>query len=432
MLIDRSPDLEELCIDGFSPLHSTGTLPLIHARWPKLRKLTLGDGVVDLSMFNPIGQDKHPFIAFLDAHPKLESLRTSRHALPPAQLATLDPTALPVLKEFSGTLEQLQTLATHHTSLTSVVFHEPMLMRDVTPLAVSATLQEITSLTTLRISFVLYSMYESGSLLRSLVGCCPNLVRLELVCGHKPSFPIESLAKEIRHLTRLRTLDLSIVKFPGDASLATNAVLLARTNPRLSAFTITYIPSNTRVPTLSSGSPGGVAHSYLRSGTFTMVPDEHGLPVCLLAVERSMSFWGSYWPLGAILELACGPYRGTLRRYRIDLRPGPASGRRRCQSNANQNKGQGPSAKASDLGWGWRWRMKEGRVCAGVREFVAEFMELVRERSAAGEELRMVLFLVVLVVLAVWAFLFVESGRALGGRGGRVDGQMSTLPVLLS
>ena len=189
MLLDRCPNLEELSINGFS-VHPTNIGRLLQGRWPRLRTLVLGD-VVDINI-SQAPDTKAPFVKFLETHHNLEVLTASRHALSPAQLTTMEPTALPLLQRFTGTLEQLQSIAPNHLTLTHVGFSEPMLMRDVTPLAVSLVLQGLVHLESLSIGFVLGSMYESGNLVRSLVGACPKLRRLELVCGHKPSFPLVS------------------------------------------------------------------------------------------------------------------------------------------------------------------------------------------------------------------------------------------------
>jgi hypothetical protein len=202
MLISRCPDLEELSIEG--SIHSIDASRLIQGRWPNLRKITLGDVIIDFNL-NPVNPDpmleleKLPSIEFLEAHPKLQSLRTSQHALAPAHLSSLSPSSFPELIEFSGTLEQLQTLAPSHQhthridmsrQLKSVGFHEPMVMREVTHLAVCNVLQGLENLTMLSISFVLHSIYENGSLLRGLVGSCPRLERLDLGCGRVPSFTL--------------------------------------------------------------------------------------------------------------------------------------------------------------------------------------------------------------------------------------------------
>ncbi|KIM83187.1 hypothetical protein PILCRDRAFT_819402 [Piloderma croceum F 1598] len=388
MLISRCPDLEELSIEGFS-IHSIDARRLVQGRWPNLRKMTLGDVIVDLNL-NPVNPDptleleKLPSIEFLEAHPRLQSLRTSQHVLAPAHLSSLSASSFPDLIEFSGTLEQLQTLAPSHPhshridtsrQLKSVGFHQPMVMREVTHLAVCNVLQGLENLTTLSISFVLHSIYESGSLLRSLVGSCPRLERLDLGCGHMPSFTLDSFSKAIQHLRRLHTLSIALVKFPSEDSLSTNAGLIARANPRLRHFTITFIPRKASIflplPRPLTSHP----FAYLESGTYTLMTDEHGLPVCLSAVERigQASSWGWHFGFDYGLSAILGGYLGggepCVKRYRIYLRPGVRS--------------------------------------TGLMSWVG----LVTEQSRAGEELRLLVLMMVLLCLTAWGFLIVGMGR---------------------
>lgn len=198
MLIKRCPNLEELSINGISSL-PTDARTLVNGRWPNLRQLSLGD--VSLEWHTPTSTTgpKSPFITFLEAHPNLLSLKVSRN-VPSAHFSTLDPVTLPRLTEFSGTLEQLQALPHLHGSLKSVTFREPMQTRELTPLAVAGVLQNLTSLVELRISFVLHSMYDSSSLLRSLIASCPQIRHLELTCAHKPSFQLVSCTSTLTSL----------------------------------------------------------------------------------------------------------------------------------------------------------------------------------------------------------------------------------------
>ena len=66
--------------------------------------------------------------------------------------------------------------------------------REVSSITVASLLRDITSLTELKVSFTLHSMYDSGNLLRSLVQACPNLRHLDLTCEHKPSFHLASFS----------------------------------------------------------------------------------------------------------------------------------------------------------------------------------------------------------------------------------------------
>ena len=162
---------------------------LVQGRWPKLRKLTLGDVSIDW-LHGPIDPtQKRPFITWLEAHTRLESLNLSRHTIQSAHLSDLDSTCLH-LSSFSGTMQQLQALPHIHSSLKSVSFREPLFTRDISPQSVAGLLQGLSSLTELKISFMLHSMYDSGNLLRSLIVSCPRLRHLDLTCGSKPSFQL--------------------------------------------------------------------------------------------------------------------------------------------------------------------------------------------------------------------------------------------------
>ncbi|KAJ8518146.1 hypothetical protein ONZ45_g4748 [Pleurotus djamor] len=244
MLINRCPNLEELSIDGISTL-PTEAHSLVKGSWPRLRKLTLGDVTIDWQPTTDL--DKRPFISFLEKHNALRSLSLSRHNIQPNYFAA-NPVTFSNLTDFSGTLEQLQALPHLHASLKSVTFRDPMQTRELTPLAVVSVLQSMTALTHLRISFVLHSMYDSGSLLRSLVQSCPHLRHLDLTCAHKPSFHLDSFAKTIRSFPKLRSLHLTIVKYPGDEDISAGAARIASTNPRLEEFTLKFLPPRHPLP----------------------------------------------------------------------------------------------------------------------------------------------------------------------------------------
>ncbi|KAF8893410.1 hypothetical protein BD779DRAFT_1669709 [Infundibulicybe gibba] len=234
------PESRRMQIDGHSTLPADAR-HVVQGQWPKLQKLTLGDVSIDwVSAIANAGQ-KRPFISFLETHPNLQSLNISRHTIEPIHLASLTPETMQ-LTSFTGTLQQLQALPHFHHKLTSVTFREPMQTREVSALAVAGLLQSLTELTELKISFMLHSMYDSGNLLRSLIASCPRLRHLELTCGHKPSFQLDSFSKTIRGFPKLRTLHLTIVKYPGDETLASGATRIAKSNPQLEKFSLTFIP----------------------------------------------------------------------------------------------------------------------------------------------------------------------------------------------
>lgn len=187
MLISRCPDLEELSIQGTHPNPADGVMLIKGGRWPKLRKLYLGDVVREWLMAAPPTPDtKSPFIIFLEAHPALHSLSISRHAIDPSQFSEISPDALGNLRDFEGSLYQLRALPSTHSSLKKFSFRDPMPTSGMTPLDVAGVLQGLHSLTDLQIVFIVRSTYDSGTLLRSIV-LLPNLQHLDLTFAHHPS-----------------------------------------------------------------------------------------------------------------------------------------------------------------------------------------------------------------------------------------------------
>ena len=193
MLTGHCPNLEELGVEGSSSV-PTDIHCLVEGRWPTLKKLSLGDVCWDLCPRSSSPGEKRPFVAFLEAHQYLESLSLSRHTIQPIHLSTLSPESLSGVTSFSGTHQQLQALPHLHSSLKSVTFRDPVETREVSSITVASLLRDITSLTELKVSFTLHSMYDSGNLLHSLVQACPNLRHLDLTCEHKPSFHLASFS----------------------------------------------------------------------------------------------------------------------------------------------------------------------------------------------------------------------------------------------
>lgn len=358
MLIHKCPDLEELAIEGTSPF-PVDVHMLLDGYWSRLRKLSLGDVVLDWAL--SLIDNKRPFVEFLERHPTIENLKLSKHNILSSHLAALDAPEMK-LTSFSGTMAQLQALpAVHHASITSVTFTDPMHTRDVTAVAVASVLQNLASLATLKIGFHLHSMYDSGNLLRSLVASCPKLTHFHLTCTQKPSFQLDAFAKAIKGFTKLRTLDLAIVRYPGDDTLATGARRIAMTNPRLQSFTLTFLPLPYPIHMALTLPMLLFNNQSSARGRFHLVCDKHGLPRSLRARERRRLVWP--WGMG---------YSIRTKQYTSDLRPSGFP----------------------------------GKETQGIRGLVA----LITESSSAGEEMRMFLFCVFLVCLAMWGFIASRRG----------------------
>ena len=245
MLIVRSPNLQSLAIVGTCNEPGDGSR-LSTARWPNLKSLTVGDIVFDSPVHHaPTSQ---AFTDFLERHPTLEVLNLHGHPnVVPVELGTLSDKALPSLKSFSGALHHLRALAArgivmpHHATqnqppttihpltlahtLQSVSFPEPMQLRDLTPLSISAVLQGMHSLTSLEISFSLQSGYDSNGVLRTIVSSCPSLINLDLTCACKPSFYMVCVRVQISRHTNdnFRPLTVCFHRNPSPEPSATSA-----------------------------------------------------------------------------------------------------------------------------------------------------------------------------------------------------------------
>ncbi|KAH0827995.1 hypothetical protein J3R83DRAFT_3638 [Lanmaoa asiatica] len=368
MIIRRSPDLEELHISGAPFISAHAVRPLCYARWPRLHTLSLGDILLDWDSHAGV---KPPFIAFLEAHPRLRSLRTSRAALNPALVTALAPGSLPELSHFSGAIEHLQGLAPVHHQITSVALDEPLIIRDLAPSLLASVLRGLKFLTELRVCFVFQSAYEGGSLVRSIAHACPGLIKLEVICTRKSSFTIDTLAKAVRTLPRLQHLRTTLVRSQHEVPLSACAATIAHTLPRLRAFSITFIPPDFPLPLYfgseigrTSGDPG---HPYTETGKYILRTDEHGLPTSVACTEHRSSRWllSSLESFPVIPTISFGnssrKANTKIKRYSytLDLHPG--------------------AKKQCGLG-------------------------LVFERSAAGEETRILVVLMSLTGLALWRF----------------------------
>lgn len=165
----------------------------------------------------------------------------------------------------------------------------------------------------------------------------------------------DTFAKTIQGFCKLRTLHLTIVKYPGDGALSTGAARIAKINPRLKTFSLTFIPPTYPLPIPFSIPYLPVPFRARASGSFTLACDDHGLPLSLLARESSRFVWP--WGLGV---------SSRTKKYTWDLRP--------LSSPSRRKDGMGGATS------------------------------LLFERSPAGEEMRVIVFCGLLVGLSLWGF----------------------------
>ncbi|PCH43638.1 hypothetical protein WOLCODRAFT_153691 [Wolfiporia cocos MD-104 SS10] len=401
MLIHNCPNLERLSLAGtFSEPSDAQRLRSVH--WPRLRMLSVGDVIYGLSapLHTP---PTHPMVDFLERHPTIESLHLYGHpTVNPLDLAALDTGALPALSEFSGSLDHLRALLERGQpnagngnamwafqqnpstvspsnlplvkTLTRVCLPEPMQLREMTPLAISRVLMELPSLTSLKITFALHSGYDSTGVLRTIVASCPQLLDLDLSCACKPSFFLESFSRSLRKLARLRTLQLTIVRQSGEEPMHVGATRIALSNPRLTRFSISYMPAHT--PALPRPLP-------LEKGSFELVCDQHDLPISLLVSEWRASLGGSGDNLISRALIAASMILGV---------------------------GGGSGWRAKSGGWSRHW-ISELRPSGHPDVRKDSLMYVLLDRSPAGEEMRLLVFCIFLLTLVLWGTLSRAAGR---------------------
>ncbi|KAI0374110.1 hypothetical protein BV20DRAFT_1049515 [Pilatotrama ljubarskyi] len=466
MLALRCPALEALCIVGHSSEPSEAAR-LYSARWPNLKRLVLGALVWNTNA--PGQPNAVPdFKDFLVAHPSIESLHLlGRPSSNQLDLSALDHEALPNLKEFSGSFAHLRMLVDRvptpdapapaqnahdanantnpptsggETSLPKTLkrlcFPHAMHLRDLTPLTVSRVLMDLHALTSVKVTFAIQGGYDSNGILRTIAASCPHLLELDITCTAKPSFFLDAFANALRGLTRLRTLSLSLVRMPGEEPMHVGAARIALANPRLKFFTIAFIPAHHQSTPDAPAPP-------LERGAFELTCDTHGIPVCLHVAHWHsgpwpwMRMWSGAWPwteMGARawpFPRAADPFAlaetgtGVADWFAtVASALGVDTPRILLDSRAHALDTGFASTYLSWgglLGYGGGYGYGKGGRSRGrgsVRRWVYDLRpsghpdvprkgvgELLVERSPAGEEARLMLFCLALLVLTVWALV---------------------------
>lgn len=466
MLTLRCPDLESLRVVGNSTEPSDAAR-LYTAYWPNLRHLAFGSVVWDADTPGHAQAvrnfveflERHPTLESLH----LLGRPTSNQI----DLSTLSADALPNLKEFSGSFGLLRTLVERshlpdaapvpvavnpnqqlppivHTSLSKtlqrICFPHAMHLRDLTPLVISRVLQGLRALKSVKVTFAIQGGYDSNEIFRTIVASCPHILDLDITCTNRPSFflvsarlqlglstvysldapPQDAFANSLRGLSRLRTLSLSLVRMAGEEPMHVGASRIALANPRLKAFSIAFIPAHT------SGSGTEAPPTPVEHGAFELVADPHGIPVCLHVLQRVTARWpwqrGASASLGAGAAIAewCAAVAGALgveaplmlfengvgvaSRFALGLGSG---------LDFASSLWLGLGGLGTGLGLGLNIG---GRPRASVRRWVCDLRpsghpdvaqkgvgELLVERSPAGEEARLLVFCLCLLMLTLWA-----------------------------
>ncbi|KAI0286357.1 hypothetical protein BC826DRAFT_972643 [Russula brevipes] len=366
MLIKRCPNLEHLAIDGHSPHAPVDAHGLVRGRWPKLRSLLVGDVVLDWHVeLNPaLGR---PFRTFLDAHRNLEALHLRSHApsvAAPGVLAGLHADALAKVSTFSGALVQAQVLPAR-ASLKTLRVPDALVLREGTPLNVSASLAALPALASLTIAFRLEQGYDNGTVLRAIVAACPHLRHLDFTIACRPSFTIvsaPSLSSRPSSPSPEECLFVWRPHHPGNVhAMRSSPRPAAHARPAHRALLRRRRPPHMRYPHRALEPTADVFELVFLARTgaqtltgpavrarakFVLAADTHGLPLALHVVERRTCL---LWP------------RESVRRATLEMRPAGTPGTRRTP-----------------------------------------LLALVLERSPAGEEARLLMFCVVLLAVVIW------------------------------
>ncbi|KAI0093044.1 hypothetical protein BDY19DRAFT_989723 [Irpex rosettiformis] len=344
MLIHRCPDLESLTLDCI--LDSD----LSSANWPHLRSLNLGSNSID----------SHTIASFLDRHTSIEYL--SLHPSNPIDLSSLSEDALPHLKRFSGSVDQLTSLAcrgpspsqtyqatsrfsldhpqaqfplTHplSRSLESLILSECIPIGQLTPFAMYSILVGMKKLTSLKVMFDADTEYDPSAVLKTIVAAQPKLENLDITFVGKESLSmvsLESFHKTISRLSSLRHLSLTVVQSPSDETTASAARRFVQTNRLLNDVRITYIPTGPTPAYSSFNDSEDIDSVYVRKARFTVDHNIHDVPVTMYAVEYSQTAASGIGPSAL-------PAKRTCTRATHDLRAAsqqqPHQARRRSESS---------------------------------------------------------------------------------------------------
>lgn len=183
----------------------------------------------------------------------------------------------------------------------------------------------------------------------------------------------DTLAKAVRTLPRLQYLRVTLVRSQYEQPLPVCASTIAHTLPRLHAFSITFIPSDFPLPLYfgseigrTSSDPG---HPYTETGNYVLKTDEHGLPTSVTCIEHRSS--------RSLLS--------SLASFTLPLTIPTISG--------NSSQKTNPKIKKYNYTLGLHASVKKRHG-----------LGLVFERSAAGDETRILVVLMSLTGLALWGF----------------------------
>lgn len=289
MLIEHCPNLEELMIGGLAPSPRLFDARHITAgRWPRLRKLTLGD----MRLLQSSGNEEKPpdsqtLSNFLLAHPDLQEVAFFHPGVTgfPSELV-LPQFALPRMYSFSGPSRYIRSLPhpnhIQHLSITTLhhclsAFPPTYAMLRAFPCLTSLTLW-------IDLSFANRNVvHDDGNIFRSLLQSCPQLLHLEVFCFTRPTFQVKEFSAALCRSSQLRSFSLTKMYKSSDEDMSHTAARIAHNNPNIQKFTLRYAQESWL--THSSG-------RVQQFGEYEILSTEDGLPTSLLAYEWGLKPFG--------------------------------------------------------------------------------------------------------------------------------------------
>ncbi|KAG5644424.1 hypothetical protein DXG03_008519 [Asterophora parasitica] len=267
MLIERSPDLEELSIS---------------ARWQKLHSLTLGSFGY-MRDFTLGAADAASFSEFLECHPTLRYIRLQwnfKRWMSPTQVPMhLSPNALPELDTFVGIYQQVSELPNRKTietlDLTCEPLHEERLG------IICPILRTLTSLVSLDLwTHLLYPNQDNTRFFFSILSSCPGLIDLHFMCTMTfTTKPLQQLISQLHLLPALKRFSLTKGHKYGDETMLESALRILRSKPTLQQINIRWAREK--------------APNHLKQeGTYDITTNDAGEPLYLMVHEQGIPIVG--------------------------------------------------------------------------------------------------------------------------------------------
>ncbi|RDB28146.1 hypothetical protein Hypma_001390 [Hypsizygus marmoreus] len=301
MLLERCPGLTELTIGGSAPSPRLfDTRHVMAGRWPRLRKLTLGETIILHASQDENAPETQALNKFLAAHPTLREIafqHPGTYGYPDSLL--LPQNALPRVESFSGPPRYVRAL-THPARLKSLAITTLHHCPSAFP-PTCAILHGFPSLTSLSIwidlSFARRNpLHDGGNIFRTILECCPRLIHFDVSCFTRPTFHVKEFSAALTRSPQLRSFSLTKIHKQSDEDMNQTAMRIAHDNPNIQKFSLRY-----SLDTWLTHSTGRIK----QFGDYEVLTRPDGLPGSMVGYEWGVRTFGS-------------PYS---RHYVQDLRP---------------------------------------------------------------------------------------------------------------